>query len=82
MDDAEIYQRLNTVFHSVFFDDSIRVTAGTTAADVPGWDSVANIHLMVAIEGEFGFEFTTEQLESLETVGDIARLAAAKGKAR
>jgi acyl carrier protein len=78
MTDADIYERLNTVFHSVFFDDSIVVTADTSAPDVEGWDSVAHVNLMVAVESEFGIEFTTQELESLETVGDMARMIRAK----
>jgi acyl carrier protein len=78
MSDAAIYERLNSVFHSVFFDDSIHVTADTSAPDVDGWDSVAHVNLMVAVESEFGIEFTTQELESMETVGDMARLVAAK----
>ena len=78
MNDAAIYERLNGVFHSVFFDDSIHVNAETSAPDVDGWDSVAHVNLMVAVESEFGIEFTTQELESMETVGDMARLVAAK----
>jgi acyl carrier protein len=76
--DAAIYERLNTVFHSVFFDDSIRVKAETAAPDVEGWDSVAHVNLMVAVEAEFGVEFTTSELETMETVGDMVRLIKAK----
>ena len=82
MTEGEIYERLNTVFHAVFFDDSIHVSAETTAPDVDGWDSVAHVNLMVAVEAEFGVEFTTQELESLETVGDMARLVAARTAGR
>jgi acyl carrier protein len=80
MNEAELYERLNSVFHAVFFDDSIKVTADTSAPDVYGWDSVAHVNLMVAVETEFGIEFTTQELESMDTVGDMARLVAAKVK--
>jgi acyl carrier protein len=80
MTEAEIYERLNSVFHAVFFDDAIQVNAETAAPDVEGWDSVAHVNLMVAVESEFGIEFTTQELESMDTVGDMARLIAAKVK--
>ncbi len=78
MSDAAIYERLNRVFHSVFFDDSIVVDASTSAPDVEGWDSVAHVNLMVAVETEFGIQFTTQEQESMQTVGDMARIIAAK----
>jgi len=56
------------------------VKAETSAPDVDGWDSVAHVNLMVAVESEFGIEFTTQELESMDTVGDMARLIAAKAK--
>ena len=82
MNDDVIYQRLNDVFHSVFFDDSIRVTAETTAQDIPNWDSVAHVGLITAVEAEFGLEFTTREAKSLATVGDFVRLIATKSAAR
>ncbi len=78
MNDAEIYERLNGVFHSVFFDDTITVDASTSGPDVEGWDSVAHVNLMVAVETEFGIQFTTQEQESMLTVGDMANIIAAK----
>jgi acyl carrier protein len=78
MSDAAIYERLNGVFHSVFFDDSIAVTAETSGPDIEGWDSIAHVNLMVAVETEFGIQFTTQEQESMTTVGDMARLIEAK----
>jgi acyl carrier protein len=78
MTDTAIYERLNGVFHSVFFDDSIAVDASTSAPDVEGWDSVAHVNLMVAVEMEFGIQFTTAEQESMRTVGDMAKIIEAK----
>jgi acyl carrier protein len=78
MSETAIYDRLNDVFHSVFFDDSIKVNAKTAAPDLAGWDSVAHMNLMVAIEGEFNVEFTTDELETMDCVGDMVRLIQAK----
>jgi acyl carrier protein len=81
MDNETIYKRLDDVFHSVFFDDSIHVTPETTARDVPNWDSVAHLGLIAAIEAEFSLELTIRETKSLATVGDMARLIAEKTKA-
>ena len=42
-----------------------------TADDVPGWDSVAHITLIYAIEDEFGMKFSSRDLEELTCVGDL-----------
>ena len=78
MSDAAIYDRLNEVFHNVFFDDEIQVGPTTSAHDIEGWDSVAHVNLMVAVETEFGIQFTTAEQESMQTVGDMAAIIAKK----
>ena len=43
MDTREIYTRLDRVFQDVFDDDSIHVSANTTANDIEDWDSLEHI---------------------------------------
>ncbi|MGA8029547.1 MAG: acyl carrier protein [Bryobacteraceae bacterium] len=42
-----------------------------TAESVPGWDSLANIDLIVGIEREFKIRFTTGDVTNLKNVGDL-----------
>ena len=46
MDTREIYTRLDRVFQDVFDDDSIHVSANTTANDIEDWDSLEHITLI------------------------------------
>ncbi len=71
MSEKEIYERLNEVFQDVFEDDSICVTADTTANDVDGWDSLMHITLIAAVEDEFDIEFSIKQTVSMKNVGDM-----------
>ncbi|HXC58365.1 MAG TPA: acyl carrier protein [Steroidobacteraceae bacterium] len=50
------------------------VDASTTAEQVEGWDSVAHVGLIVAVEKAFGVRFTTKEVKSLDTVGDLLAL--------
>jgi len=78
----QIYEQLNDIFHDTFDDDSIRVTPETTAADVPDWDSVNHINLMVAVEARFKIKFKTAELESLHNVGHLVDLIQSKLESR
>jgi acyl carrier protein len=40
-----------------------------TAADVASWDSLSNIRMVVAVEEEFGIQFTTAEITELPNVG-------------
>lgn len=71
MDEA-IQLRLTDIFQSVFDDPDLRLTAAMTAMDVPEWDSLSHITLIVAIEREFRIRFTTAEVAGLMNVGDLA----------
>jgi acyl carrier protein len=70
--DEDIQLRLTEIFRSVFDDPDLRITADMTAKDVPDWDSLSHITLIVAIEREFRIRFTTAEVASLMNVGDLA----------
>jgi len=67
----EIYERLNAVFQDVFDNPGIQVSDGTTAKDVPGWDSLSHISLLSAIEDEFGISFSMGETVGLKNVGQM-----------
>ena len=37
------------------------------------WDSLKHMHLVLALEEEFGIEFDDDEVSSLATVADLAR---------
>ena len=69
----DICERLTDVFRSVFNNESIELKDSMTADDVDGWDSIAHITLIFAIEEEFGLTFSTSDLDGLGSVGDLRR---------
>lgn len=73
-DSSEVYERLNEVFRTVFDDDSIAVSADTTAADIEGWDSLEHIDLIVSVEEEFGMKFTMSETTGMKNVGEMANI--------
>lgn len=50
----------------------------TLAKDVPGWDSLKNFTIILAIEEEFGVKFLTEEILSIKNVGDLQKLIDSK----
>lgn len=70
--DEGIHQRLTGIFQSVFDEPDLRLTRDMTARDVPAWDSLSHITLIVAVEKEFRIRFTTAEVAALMNVGDLA----------
>ena len=80
MNEQDIVLQLNTIVRNIFDDDSIVLTADTTAEDIDGWDSMKHINIVVAAEGHFGVRFLTSEIELLRNVGDFVTLISRKIK--
>jgi acyl carrier protein len=78
MTEDELLRRLNEVFRSVFDDPALTVSTTTTAKDVPGWDSIVHITLVIEIERAFNVKFQMAEIEKLRNVGDLVTILAAK----
>lgn len=71
MDPELIHSRLEVLCRRVFNDPELVLTRETTAAEVPAWDSLSHIVLMVAIEDEFRVRLGGPELDSLRNVGEL-----------
>lgn len=71
MTKQEVLDKLNEIFRDEFDDESIQVTEGTTANDIDGWDSLAHISLLAAIEDEFNIKFTMGEVTGMKNVGEM-----------
>jgi acyl carrier protein len=80
MTNDEVLQKLTTVFRDVFDDNGLQISATTTAADVPGWDSLMHVNLIAAVEKAFRVTFTTKEVKGLSTVDDLVRLTASRAR--
>ncbi|MDF1611345.1 acyl carrier protein [Stygiobacter electus] len=50
----------------------------TIAPQVPGWDSLNHINIILAIEEKFGIKFKSRELIQLKCVGDLQKLVDSK----
>jgi acyl carrier protein len=62
-------EKLQTVFRNVFSDDELVLRDSMTAADVDGWDSLAHINIIIAVEKYFGIRFATAEISGLKGDG-------------
>lgn len=71
-------QEIKPIFYEIFSELRSDLSEATVAADVPGWDSLGHLKLMMAIEKKFKIRFTASEISSLNSVGDIVKLASFK----
>jgi len=65
------FEQLQSVFRDVFENDRLVLDRNMTARDLPGWDSLAHVTLLIAIERAFGIRFSLMEVHSLESVGAL-----------
>jgi acyl carrier protein len=73
MNQTEVIAKLQTIFDNVFLEP-VTLTPQTSAKDVPEWDSLLHISLMVAVEKEFGVRFRVGEVETTANIGEFANL--------
>lgn len=78
MNKDPIHEQLSRVFREVFVLPDLVITRETTAADVPDWDSLKHIDLIVEVEDAFGIRFKSTALGSLHDVGALMDLVRAE----
>jgi len=74
----DIYPKLTEILRDVFGVDTLVATPTLTAKDVPGWDSLRNIRLMLTIEKAYGVRFSASDIGRLQNVGDLVHLVQTK----
>jgi len=54
------------------------IKSDTFLPQLPGWDSLKMMSVLVAIEKQFDFRFQAREVAQLKTFGDLAKLISAK----
>jgi acyl carrier protein len=72
--------RLREILSDILDIDPIQIADDFSRDDSSGWDSMAHLRLITAIEQAFGIKFTMKEIEEIRTYGDLrARVAANRG---
>jgi acyl carrier protein len=77
---SDILEKLQPIFRDVLDDPKLVITRESSGHNVYGWDSLAHINLVSAIESEFKIRFALGELQDLKHVGDMIDLMERKLK--
>ncbi|MCQ2497621.1 MAG: acyl carrier protein [Lachnospiraceae bacterium] len=73
-------EKICEILRDFFDDDSIVIDETSAAKDVDGWDSLANVQIMLSIEEEFGVNFDLDDMVKFKCIGDIVECIERKSK--
>ena len=80
MDDVR--PQLQEVFRDVFDDPALVLRDEMTATDVEGWDSLAHINLIIAVERRLKIKFAMAEISRMkepgQNIGSFLRLVEGK----
>ena len=76
---TSMHGRITEVFREVFDEDDMAIWDEMAAKDVPDWDSLAQVKLVIGLEEEFEIKFTTHEVAQMACVGDLKKSLLAKG---
>lgn len=69
--DKDTLKVVNKIFIEVFNDESILLDTTTNSNDIDKWDSLNNMHLVVAIEKYFKVRITLKDIQSWDNIGAL-----------
>jgi len=74
MDKATLIEALQPIFSDILDVPDLVLTPEANASNVEGWDSLAHVNLVVAIEKTYKIKFALGELQDLKNVGEMADL--------
>ena len=76
---TETEKKILYVFREIFDNEELEIHDATAAKDVPGWDSLAQVKLIIALEEAFEIKFSTHEIVAMTCVGDLKKSLYTKG---
>ena len=68
----QVLDRVRRVASELFDVPLSGITAESTPATLENWDSVQQLNLVLALEEEFGVRFEPEDMEKMQSIGQVA----------
>jgi acyl carrier protein len=78
----EILAKVSDIVAEIVGLDGVVLQPSTSAADVEGWDSLANVQILVSIETTFGLRFRTGEIATIRNVGELVERIAERADVR
>jgi acyl carrier protein len=73
MNQTEVIAKLQTIFDDLFLEP-VHLTPTVSAKDVPEWDSLIHISLVIAVEEAFSVRFRVGEVDATSNIGEFANL--------
>ncbi len=79
-EEARILEIIRSILCEVTGHKDIVISKSSSSRDVPGWDSIAHIALILAVERQFFFRMRASEIAQLTNVGSLIDLIIVRAK--
>ena len=73
-------EQLQDIFQSAFSSD-VKINSDTDKDNLPDWDSINHLNLIVELEDRLNIQFSPEEIESMKSVSSLIDLIQKKSNA-
>lgn len=73
-----VLSQVSVIVGDIFQIPASKIGPGTSPDTIAAWDSIQHLNLVLALEQEFGIQFTPEEIEQMPSVELIADLVSEK----
>ena len=73
-------EQLQEIFRNAFSSD-VSINSETSKENLPEWDSINHLNLIVELEDQLNFQFTPEEIEAIKSVNILLDLIQKKANA-
>ena len=66
--------RIQRIFREVLEDDSLQLRPDHSQQNLPEWDSLAQVKIIIGLEEEFGIKFSIDEVAETKSVSGLLAL--------
>lgn len=70
----DLLTEIQDILRDILDDDTLVITRESNASNVEGWDSLAHVNLITAIQNKYRVKFALGERQELKNVGDLVDL--------
>jgi acyl carrier protein len=74
-----VLERLSRILREVLNNPDLAIKEEYSARDVPGWDSLAHVNIVMATESEFKMRLRAAEMAKLQNVSGLIDVIMARG---
>ncbi len=73
-----LLEQIRLLASDVFRIPLAEISEASTPDQVPSWDSLQHVNLVLALEQQFGVEFDPDEISQLVSIGSMAQILSRK----